>query len=159
MTVRPAPPRTVIEHLEEARIPYDLIPHPRTETALAEAKALGIAARTVAKTIVLTTPDGFLRAVLPGSERLDLRKVRNILNTRDVSLASEETLTGAYPQFELGAVPPLADGSGDPVLIDRRLFETDYVLLEAGTHEQSLRLRTADLLTVTGGEVADLCLD
>jgi len=74
MIVRTAPPRTVIEHLEEARVPYDLIPHPRTETALAEAKALGIAARTVAKTIVLTTPEGFLRAVLPGSDRLGDRR-------------------------------------------------------------------------------------
>lgn len=157
MTVRMAPPRSLIEQIEEARVPYDLIPHPRTETALAEAKTLGMAAHEVAKTIVLTTPEGLLRAVLPASERLDLHKVRDLLDTKDVQLATEEVLVGAYPEFELGAVPPLTGTSGDRVLIDRRLLESGSVVFEAGTHEQSVRLRTTDLLAVTGGHSADLC--
>jgi hypothetical protein len=53
--------------------------HPRTTTAAAEAHVLGLEPRDVAKTVVLSTPDGFLRAVLPASERLDLGKVRALL--------------------------------------------------------------------------------
>jgi prolyl-tRNA editing enzyme YbaK/EbsC (Cys-tRNA(Pro) deacylase) len=72
-----------------------------------------------------------------------------------VEIATEATLAGAYPEFELGAVPPL--GGADPVIVDRRLCEQESVVLEAGTHQQSLRLRTADLLTLADAQVADLC--
>ena len=75
--------------------------------------------------MVLTTPDGFVRAVLPASNRLDLGKLREILGTKDVELATEAVLAGAYPEFELGAVPPLTGGDGDRVLVDRRLRRTN----------------------------------
>jgi Ala-tRNA(Pro) deacylase len=153
------PPRSLVQQLEQASIAYELIEHPRTTTAAAEAHVLGLEPREVAKTVVLSTPDGFLRAVLPASERLDLGKVRTFLGTKDVQLATEEVLAGAYPEFELGAVPPLPGGDGDRVLVDRRLCENEWVVLEAGTHEQSLRLRTSDLVALSDAQLVDLSQD
>lgn len=151
------PPKTLLDRLEQAHIPYELIPHPRTATAAGEAEALHVDPSQVAKTIVLSTPDGFVRAVLPASERLDLHKVRDFLGTNDVHLATEEVLAGAYPQFELGAVPPFAGAFGDRVLVDTKVCENESVLLEAGTHEQSLRLETADLVALSEALLADFC--
>jgi Ala-tRNA(Pro) deacylase len=148
-----------VKQLEQASIDYELIDHARTTTAAAEAHVLGLEPREVAKTVVLSTPDGFLRAVLPASERLDLGKVRIFLGTKDVQLATEEVLAGAYPEFELGAVPPLTGGGGDRVLVDRRLRENEWVVLEAGTHEQSLRLRTSDLVELSSAQLVDLSQD
>lgn len=148
-----------MKELERASIDYELIDHPRTTTAAAEAHVLGLEPREVAKTLVLSTPDGFLRAVLPASERLDLGKVRTLLGTKDVQLATEGVLAGAYPEFELGAVPPLTGGDGDRVLVDRRLCENEWVVLEAGTHEQSLRLRTSDLVELSDARLVDLTQD
>lgn len=154
-----AAPKTLVDRLEQARIPYELIPHRRTDTAVAEADALGVDPSQVAKTLVLSTPNGFVRAVLPASERLDLHKVREFLGTKDVQLATEEMLTAAYPDFELGAVPPIAGAFGDNVLVDLQICENESVLLEAGTHEQSLRLKTADLITLSEALLADICHD
>ena len=100
-----------------------------------------------------------MRAVLPASERIDLRKVRDILGVSKtkVHLASEEDLARDYPEFELGAVPPLGGASRDPVLVDRRVAERDSVVLEAGSHEQSVRVQTADLLRLTDGQIVDIC--
>ena len=153
------PPKSLVQQLEEASIAYELIDHPRTTTAAAEAHVLGLDSREVAKTVVLSTPDGFLRAALPASERLDLGKVRALLGTKDVQLATEVVLAGAYPDFELGAVPPLTGGDGDRVLMDRRLCENEWVVLEAGTHEQSLRLRATDLVQLSDARVVDLSQD
>jgi Ala-tRNA(Pro) deacylase len=86
-----------------------------------------------------------------------LRKVRAILQAPDVRLATEQELAGAYPDFELGAVPPFALGDGDKVIVDVRLCFCDEVLLEAGTHEQSLRLQTSDLLELADASLADIC--
>ena len=151
--------RRLVQQLERASIPYELIDHPRTTTAAAEAEVLGLDPREVAKTVVLVTPEGFVRAVLPASARLDLRKVRAHLDTKDVQLATEEVLAGAYPEFELGAVPPLTGEDGDRVLVDRHLRESEWVVLEAGTHEQSVRLRTDDLVDLSHGQVLDLSQD
>jgi Ala-tRNA(Pro) deacylase len=158
MTARTAP-QSLIDELERASVAYELIDHARTTTASAEARVLGVAPHEVAKTVVLTTPDGFVRAVLPASDRLDLGKLRGILGTKDVELATEAVLAGAYPEFELGAVPPLTGGDGDRVLVDRRVCENEWVVLEAGTHEQSLRLRTSDLVELTDARLVDLAHD
>ena len=153
------PARPLLEELDKAGIDYELIRHVRTNTAAAEADALGVARSKVAKTVVLTSPAGFVLAVIPASERLDLQKVRNVLVTNDVELATETVLAGAYPEFELGAVPPLSAVHGDRVLVDIGVRENEFVLVEAGTHEESLRLRSSDLIRLNRAIVADLCHD
>lgn len=151
------PADALIDVLKREHVSYELIPHHHTETALAEASTLGVNPHQVAKTLILTTPFGFVRAVLAASDRLDLEKARQTLNTPDVELASEETLVGAYPEFELGAVPPMG-GAYDRVLVDLRLFDSPFIVLDAGTHDESVRLRTGDLLSVAEAEVADLAV-
>ncbi len=147
--------------LDEVGARYELLPHPRTESAIAEAAALGIAPADVAKTLVVTTPEGYVRAVLPASARIDLRKLREVCGggKKQVHLASEEGLARDYPEFDVGAVPPIGGGRRDPVVVDSRLAERDSVVLEAGSHEKSVRIPTGDLLRVTEAEVADICLD
>ena len=146
----------VTDVLDRAGVGYELLSHPRTETAAAEAEALGLDPREVAKSLVLSTPAGHVRAVLPASERIDLRKVRDhVEGGKSIHLASEEELTRDYSDFELGAVPPFG-GGGDRVLVDSRLAERETVVLEAGSHDQSVRIRAADLLAVTRAEVLDL---
>jgi prolyl-tRNA editing enzyme YbaK/EbsC (Cys-tRNA(Pro) deacylase) len=99
-----------------------------------------------------------VRAVLPASERIDMHKLASVLEVpaKKVHLATEEELERDYGEFELGAVPPFG-GRDEPVVVDRRLAERDSVVLEAGSHEDSLRLATADLVRLTGAQIADIC--
>src|SRR5262249_15592171 len=116
---------------------------------------LGVDPHQVAKTLILTTPSGFVRAVIPASERLDLGKVRFALDTAEVELASETSLVGGYPAVELGAVPPVGRPDGR-VLLDRRVLDSTIIVLDAGTHDESIRLRTGDLLSVAEAELVDI---
>jgi Ala-tRNA(Pro) deacylase len=147
--------------LDEAGARYELLPHAHTESAVAQAEALGLAPAEVAKTLVVTTPDGYVRAVLPASKRIDLRKLREVRGggKKKVHLASEDDLARDYPEFDLGAVPPIGGGRRDPVVVDSRLAERESIVLEAGSHEESVRVRTGDLLRVTEAELADICAD
>ena len=156
-TIQAGHPKLLAE-LDAANIVYAVIPHRPTFTATDEAQALGVPASAVAKTIVLTTSEGFVRAVVPASERLDLRKVRELLDSHEVELATEQQLAGAYPEFDLGAVPPLGGGK-DPVLLDKRLGAHESVLVDAGVHNASVRLKTDDLVALTGARIADICSD
>jgi Ala-tRNA(Pro) deacylase len=98
-----------------------------------------------------------VRAVLAASERIDLRKVAAALGVggKKVHLASEDDLVRSYPDFELGAVPPFG-GDQDQVIVDERLAGRDSVVLEAGSHDRSVRLKVVDLVRLTRAQVADI---
>jgi len=144
--------------LEEAGVDFDVLEHAHTERAVDEAAALGIGPEEVAKTLVLVAPGENVRAVLAASERIDLHKVAAVLGIsgKKVHLGSEDELARSYPDFELGAVPPLG-GREDRVIVDERLARRDSVVLEAGSHHWSVRVKAADLVRLTGAQVADLC--
>src|SRR5712691_686833 len=146
--------------LDEAGVSYELLAHAHTESALAEAEALGVAPDDVAKTLVVKLPEGYVRAVLPASARLDLRKLREIHGggRHTVHLATEDDLRRDYPEFELGAVPPVG-GRSDPVVVDPKVADRESVVIEAGSHDESLRLTAADLVHLTGAAVTDISED
>ena len=143
--------------LDEAGVDYEVLEHAHTERAADEAAVLGVSPVEVAKTLVLATPEGNVRAVLSASERIDLHKVGDVLGAphKQLYLASEEDLRRDYPEFDLGAVPPFG-GRNDRVIVDSRIAERDSVVLEAGSHERSVRLKSADLVRLTGAKVADI---
>jgi Ala-tRNA(Pro) deacylase len=143
--------------LEEAGVDFDVLQHAHTERAADEATVLGIGPEEVAKTLVLVAPSGNVRAVLAASERIDLHKVAGVLGigAKKVHLASEDDLARTYPDFELGAVPPFG-GREDRVIVDERLAARDSVVLEAGSHDRSVRLKAADLVRLTSAQVADI---
>jgi Ala-tRNA(Pro) deacylase len=151
--------RDLGNELDRARVDYDLIEHRRTETADEEARAIGVPPEQVAKTIVLACGDGYARAVIAASGRLDLHKVRRVLEEEHARLARESELALAYPMYELGAVPPFGVPAGDRVLIDRELVKHDSVVVEAGSHNVSVRMKASDLLRLSHGQVADIATD
>ena len=145
-------------YLDRRYVEYELLPHRHTESAGEEASALGIPPEKIAKTIVLTARHhGFVRAVLPASQRLDLHKLRELLGLSDeLRLATEGELAAEYPGFELGAVPPFGGPGGDRTVVDRRLAALRKVVLEAGSHNESVRMKTTDLLVTAMATVGDI---
>jgi len=147
------------ETLDAAGVHYDVIPHEHTESAAAEARALGLPLDGVAKTLVLETPQGNVRAVLPASERISTAKLAEVLGERrkSIHLASEESLRSEYPEFEFGAVPPIGGAHRDRVIVDTHLAAHDSIVLEAGSHEDSIRIATEDLVRLADAQVAEIC--
>jgi Ala-tRNA(Pro) deacylase len=147
------------EALDRVGVTYELLEHARTERAADEAAALGLRQSEIAKTIVVTTGEENVRVVLPASERIDMHKLRELLGAgKELHLVPEEALGTDYPEFELGAVPPVG-GREDAVIVDRRLTALAKVIFEAGEHERSVRVTTAELLSATDARVGDVCAD
>ncbi len=147
------------ETLDQAGVAYELLEHKPTDSATDEATALGLRPNEVAKTIVVTAQEGNLRVVLPSSDRIDMHKLRELLGAgKELHLLTEEALGRDYPEFELGAVPPVG-GREDGVVVDRRVADLDHVVFEAGSHDRSVRMAIGDLVSLTGARVADVCAD
>jgi Ala-tRNA(Pro) deacylase len=135
----------VTEFLEQRRVAYEVAEHPRALTSMAEARALGITADEVVKTVVLITDRGPALVVVPASRRLDLRLAREAVGDHAARLASEDELQRSFSECELGALPPLGSLLGAPVFVDPEVLEHDTVMFAAGTQTQSIKARCSDL--------------
>jgi Ala-tRNA(Pro) deacylase len=152
--------RLLIEELREAGVQFELLPHRRTTTAAAEARVLGMLPQAIAKTVIATDEEGaHIRAVVPASAHVSISKLAKSVSTKSVALLTEPELVGAYPQFELGAVPPFGGPAGDRVVVDSGLTKDDHVVFDGGVHDTALRMRTDDLIAVAEAQVADIAAD
>jgi Ala-tRNA(Pro) deacylase len=147
---------TTTEDLAREHVLYEVIAHRRTSTAREEATALGVSADEVAKTVVLVSEAGFVRAVVPASKKVDLEAVRNLFDDPTVRLASEPEVTYAYPLFELGSVPPFGGPGGDRTIIDPLVLAKRSVVFEAGSQRESVRMRVVDLVDLSQARLAPI---
>jgi Ala-tRNA(Pro) deacylase len=155
--VEPATPTALLVTILSAKgVDFELLPHRRTTSATGEARALGVLPQTVAKTVILRSESGeCIRAVVPAAMHVDLERLSAVAGSPATQL-NEEELVSAYPQFELGAVPPFGGPAGDRVVLDRRLTDAAHVVFDGGVHDTSVRLAPTDLVEVAEAEVADI---
>jgi Ala-tRNA(Pro) deacylase len=113
----------VTEHLEQRGSAFELLPHRQAYTSTDEARALGIDADEVLKTLAVRTGPGYVLAVIPASCRLDLHLVRDMLGDHQARLASEEELGRDFAGYQLGVLPPLGALLGSQVVIDPAVLE------------------------------------
>ena len=149
----------LVDLLRAEEVEFELLPHRRTMRAAAEAHVLGVLPQTVAKTLIVRDADGrCIRAVVPATRRLSVERVAAAVGASSARLLSESELVSTYPQFELGAVPPLGGPAGDPVVVDRELTRGEHAVFEAGVHDASLRLRVDDLVRLADAQVAEIAV-
>ena len=150
----------VSRYLDEQRIDYEVVEHPERFTAAAEARAAGAGPQDAAKDVVLRDGATFILAVIPASKRLDLRKVRALLDGEDrPRLATEDEIAAAFPEFEVGALPPFGPIHDIPEIVDQRLLEHDRILCAAGDHRHLLRVDPHEIVRAADARVADLVQD
>ena len=145
-------------YLDGKQVDYEVIPHPKVFTTIEEAQALGIEASEIAKTLVIhvtDTPEDRALVVLPGSQKISNRKIHDIFGTKHARLALEAELASDFPQFELGAVPPLGELLDLPVYIDERLLSHDTVLFTGGTHTDSVKMGIHDFFNLAESMLVD----
>jgi Ala-tRNA(Pro) deacylase len=136
----------VTEHLEQRGSAFELLAHRQAYTSTDEARALGIDAGEVLKTLAVRTGPGYVLAVIPACRRVDLHLVRDALGDHQARLASEAELGRDFPGYQLGALPPLGALLGSEVFIDPAVLEHDLVVFAAGTQTESVRMGTRELL-------------
>ena len=135
----------VTEHLEQRGSAFELLPHQQAYTSTDEARALGIDADEVLKTLAVRTGPGYALAVIPASCRLDLHLVREALGDHQARLASEEELARDFAGYQLGALPPLGALLGSQMYVDPAVLEHEMVVFAAGTQTESVRMRAREL--------------
>ncbi len=133
---------TVIQALRFRGVDYSIVEHPHTSTAAGTAHAARVAAAHVAKAVLLKDAGGYVLAVLPASEDLDLDRVARDLH-RPMVLANESDVADAFFDCEPGAVPAVGEDYLIPTIVDASLREAGDVYFEAGDHERLVHVSSA----------------
>jgi Ala-tRNA(Pro) deacylase len=148
----------LLTFLSESKIECQVVPHEQTFTARAEARVAQVDPERAAKTVALRVDDGYRLAVVPASERVDLRKVRDVLglSRQKLALATETQIAEAFPAYQVGALPPIGPQLA-PEIVDRRLMEHDQILCSGADHTHGILLDPCDVVRVARATIADIC--
>jgi Ala-tRNA(Pro) deacylase len=142
--------------LDSKKVVYQVLKHHETFTSQEIAESLHVPGRMLAK-VVIVRADGVLRmAVLPGDLRVDLRKFAKAVAARDAVLATEAEFKDAFPDCEVGAMPPFGNLYAMRVVVDKTLAEDEEIVFEAGNHHEAIKLLYKDFARLVLPLVADI---
>ncbi len=147
------------DYLEERGVPYEVIPHEKAFTSIDEARALGVEADAVVKTLLLDVAGGHALAVIPGDRRLDMRLVEDVVGDKHVHLATEQEIERDLPGVELGSLPPLGGLLKMHAYVDPEVLEHETIVFAAGSQTESVKARSEDVFRDETVTVAKLTKD
>lgn len=124
-----------------------------TDFGLEAARATGVEAERIFKTLLVDTGSGLAVGIVPVSGSLDLKAMASALGVKKVAMAAPaaaERATG----YVVGGISPIGQRRALPTVIDdsARLFETVFV--SGGRRGFEIELAAADLATATSAVFA-----
>lgn len=149
---------SLTDYLDAQEIDYEIGHHVRAYTAQEVAGAQHIPGKYLAKTVVVRAGDRFVMCVLSAIHLLDFSKLEKVLGTHELTLATESEVAQLYPGCEVGAEPPFGNWQGQdlPVYMDESLDGLEFVVFNAGTHTETVRMKLGDYKRLVKPEVVDL---
>ncbi len=130
--------------LLERGVEFEKHSHPKTYTAQGLAHEEHVSGYMVAKPVIVKSTEGFTMCVLPAPKHVSLERVAAVLKDSDVRLATESEMADLFPDCELGAEPPVGSLFGLRTVMDESLKEDEYLVMQAGTHSEAVKLRRDD---------------
>jgi Ala-tRNA(Pro) deacylase len=131
-------------YLRDNQVPFRVQHHPLAYTAQEVAASEHIPGKLLAK-VVMVVADGELAMLAqPAPHRVDPARAAAALGAKEIRLAHEAEFAAAFPDCEVGAMPPFGNLYGIPVYIDEALAEDETIVFRAGTHTDTMSLRYAD---------------
>ena len=134
---------TLKQYLDAQGVRYETMTHDKTSCSSLTAQASHVPGDCLAKGIVLRREDGYLVAVIPASQHVDLHEVGRRLD-QAVGLASEDELSRLFADCDVGAVPPMPKAYGLEAVVDEGLDAQPEIYFEAGDHRTLVHIDGQD---------------
>ena len=150
-------PKQLIDCLNGNKASYEILHHPEAVTAQRIAQAEHVKGRHHAKVVMVKSGEQHLMAVLPADHQIDLEKIGKVIG-KTARLDSEEEFKSLFPDCAIGAMPPFGNLYGLPTYVDKNIAEQDYIVFEAGTHTDAIKLSYRDYAKIVKPKVGDLAV-
>lgn len=145
--------------LREREVDAEIIrPGQDTASVLSAAAALDVQPGQIVKSLLFLGKDGSTVLVIArGTARIDQRKLVAVTGIRKPKLAPPEMIQ-RVTGFPSGGVPPIGHATPVRVVMDRTVLDEPIVFGGGGGADAMIRIRPADIRSLTGALVADLGL-
>lgn len=139
----PISPR-LANYLNERLARYEVCEHVPTDTSAQTARCAHVPPRHLAKSVILEDERGCVMAVVPADQRVHIGQLARLLGRHDLHLSDEARVKMLFNDCAPGAVPALGMAWGMETVVDHTLEAVPEVYIEAGDHEQLIKLSRDD---------------
>ena len=119
------------------------------------AQSLGLPASVVFKTLMVTSGDEMLVAVVPSDRELNLKALAAAAGKKSAAMMKApdaERVTG----FKVGGISPLGQKKRLRTFFDASARNLDFMVVNGGRRGLQIKANPADLIAATGAAVAEL---
>jgi Ala-tRNA(Pro) deacylase len=142
-------PARLSSYLDERGVRYEVCPHEHSHSSAETARSAHVASHQLAKSVILEHDGGRMMAIVPADRSVMLGELSRLVDRRDLRLADEDAIAEMFSDCDRGAVPSLGMAWGVETIVDDELASGEVVYLEAGDHENLLRLSTDQFRALT----------
>jgi len=149
----------LVAFFKDHQVPFEELKHPVRYTMPEVAASLHVSGHAVAKVVIVkTNGDDLAMFVLSSPDRLDMGRVREILEAPRARLAKEEEFAQHFADCAIGAMPPFGNLYGIPVYLDRRLSQQNTIVFRAGSHQRAMRIAMDDYRRLVRPEIVHVSI-
>ena len=140
---------SVQDYLAERQIGYELQAHARTASSLDTSRVAHVPPSRLAKAVVLKDESGYFVAALPSCNHIAGGKLGKARHRPAPRLATEWEVATLFADCDYGAVPPVGEPYGLPLIVDAALDAEPEVFFEAGDHEHLVHMTHGEFFRLT----------
>lgn len=146
--------KKVKEYLDKNKIKYEKKKHAEAYTAQEIAHAQHVSGKMVAKSVVVKVDSKMVLFVMPSNLVIDMPKLKKMTGAKDLRLATEKEFADLFPDCEIGAMSPFGNIYNIPVCVDKSLIMDEYIVFNAGTHKDTIKMKYKDFEKLVNPKIA-----
>lgn len=153
--------RTIVNLLQEKSMWFEAFQHQEVKTSeeaahVREGYSLSQGAKALIVRIKKEGKETFVQLVIPGSARIDSKKVKEFLKTKDLRFATPEEITSLTNGVQIGGIPPFGNLFNLSVYVDPSVVAHGKIVFNAGDRRFSIGMFAKDYLTLVQPQVVQL---
>ena len=125
------------------------------KTAPEAASSLGCEVGSIVKSLLFKTENSFILCLVAGDKKASIRKIKEIFNYKDVSMAPADDvkkITG----YTIGGVSPIGHLNKIDIFIDNSLERFTSLFAAAGHPNCVFKINFTDLQKITNGSIKEI---
>lgn len=100
--------------------------------------------------------ENFVMLVVPGDAKFDGKKVKKLLNAKDLRFATEEEVSNLTAGVQVGGVPPFGSLFGLTTYMDPQILLNEKIIFNAGDRRVSVAISSLDYVKTEKPETFSL---
>ena len=124
-------------------------------TAIDAANSLNCEVGAIVKSLLFKKDKTYLLCLVSGDKRCSLNKLKKILNSKDVSMATPDEVK-LQTGYTIGGVSPVGHKMKLNILIDETLKEFKNIYAAAGHPNCIFKINFTDLVKLTNGKIENI---